>query len=452
MSSKKHYVSVAESILRIKYPNFDPKNQSPEEKGLYICAFIEQVSYDNLAEVEKYLEYLNLDEVHSKGYSVLQYCKSVAMTRLLLENGANLFFINKNDGLPIEHSYSVYIFKYLLMKMREVDPNSVADLNDRLDRTGMSFFHTMIAFRTHKVVEWLIEDECHAKELGFSTPNLFEYADDDDLDTMQTAIMTQSSEKIISAIYPKIPKNHNYDDLTWLMLCIINKCYDGVTFFGKNLKDIEQYYGPYSVTALMFAATMVDIESCKLLLNLGADPNKKCGKNIHSVASSVLLADKLKFSVNEKLTLLELLKERGANFRETFDDGNILLSLSIEEEPEIFEFFASQADPSSFSFKSKEGLQLIHLACKKNKNLKNIMILFKYAPKETLDVNTFSAFEFEKMTPLAFAARNGDRDTCLFLLNSGANPDIKCGAGYKASHFAKSAGHNKLADELKGRE
>lgn len=166
-------------------------------------------------------------------------------------------------------------------------------------------------------------------------------------------------------------------------------------------------------------------------------------KHCCSTASAIVTA-KVQGESVKKLAFLSLINEKGATLNETFGNGDTLLSLSLDNSPELFDFVLAHTKPGQLNALIR-GDQLIHLVskCRSPEPLK---FLLKVAHQNNIDVNALSISG--SMSPLCYAAHFGNRDNCMLLLGAGANPDLMCD-GKTASKFAKRANFYDLAAELK---
>lgn len=438
------YSGVYDSMLLTLNPRFNPKNPSPKEKELYVSAFLDWVKYDDLGRVPRYLETLSANERDADGNSALHYCKSLAMLDLLLSHGADVLAKNKKNVQPIVTSRSLEILRKFLEVMRSADPAAVPDLNDPSSNSGVTFFQILIEIKSFELVEWLLEDEKNAQELGLSPPKPFHFVNDN-FDTMKMAIKADAPQKILKIIHDNLPKDYKMDDFQLFLTAGVFGGRDGIIFFAGKIQDFDQEFSDNKVTVFSCAASFLNIESCKALLEIGANPNKKCGNNCCSAASALIICSKKGGdNVEKALEILKLMSEHGATFSEFFQDGRNLLRMAVDSDAKIFEIIASKTH-SSYFLLPYEGDKLIHLASKKT-TADFLKVLFKYSPPGSIYVNEKSQ-TYREETPIAAAASKGSRECCMFLLQNGANPDIEVKKN-TASQVARCYGNEALADEL----
>lgn len=437
------YSGTYDALLLTLNPKFDPRRPSPKEKELYVSAYHDWVKFDDLERVPRYLETLSVDERDSRGNTALHFCKSVAMLDLLLARGADVFAKNCAVVPPIAFCSSLEVFKKLLEKMRSIDSAGTPDLNDKIASSGLTFFQLLVGAKSFDVIQWLLEDG-NAQTLGLSTPQLY-YFVSANLDTMRIAIQSDAPRSLLKAIHDSLPGDYAFDDFQLLCISAVYGGSDGIKFFAEKTPDVNREFSDGKVTAIMISTSFLNVDATKTLLELGANPNKVCGKGCCSAALGMIIdSKKNRGNVPKVLALLELLAEHGATFSERFKDGNNLLSSAVDADHRIFDFVASKAPTSAFCI-CVSGRKLIHLAAKQ-KSSEPLKALFKYS-NVNFKVNEMDLSN-SRETPLFIAAKSGSRECCVFLLENGANPDIKVD-GISGSDIARRLGHNALADELR---
>ena len=413
-------------------PNFDPRRCFPQERAMYVAAFREWVRLDDIENVTKCLETVNPNEHPADGTPALHYCKSLAMLDLLLAHGADVFLRDCEHCLPIASSKSVEIFKRLAEVMTATDPNSIPSLNAPMSEIGATFFQALIQCQSFELIEWLIGGN------WIETPQLFSRLDNN-YDTMNLAIIYRATTSVLAAIHGALPADYEFDAMGLLSLAARLGNGEAVRYFARFVKDIDQELGKDRVTVLMQAARKMNFSACEALLELGADPNRFCGNGCCSSLTSVLIFEGER---DVKLRLLQLFASKGANFDQSFPDGNNLLSYAaVCAGAECFEFIAARVPSGAFDV-CYDGKKLIHLVTM-TKSVPMMLALFQYAPH--VNVNEYDAQGF---TALGTAACKNAVELCRFLVGKGANADL-LNAGSKPSKLARMRGFDQLAGELR---
>ena len=446
--SETRFSGAYDAALLCLNPNFDPKNMSPREREIYVSAFIEQVKFDNLNRVPKYLETLSGNECDENANSALHFCVSLDMMELLLEHGANVMAPNKVNVLPIAFSRSLNIFKRFIDEMRKLNV-PIPLLDAPMASSGLSFFQLLISAKCFEVVEWLVKGE-GAKDIGQPVPQLF-YVVNTQMDTMKIAIQSDAPQWLLTDIYAILPDSYRTtnENFKLFILATVMGGADGVKFFAPLVPAIDGEFGDGRATPLQCAAAYLNVESAKSLLELGANPNKLCGKGCCSVASFAL---KTKGSGEKRVAFLQMIAEHGAHFEEILSDGNNLMSLTLNQreiDVKALGFLASRAPAAAFSIIYDKDT-LAHLAIRKSLSQEPLKIILKYAPRGSIKLDAANENEYF-WPPLCQAAEKGWTESCRLLLAYGANPDGK-NLGIKASMNAYSAKHYELARELESLE
>ncbi len=357
------------------------------------------------------------------------------MFDFLLSRGADVLARNKVNVLPIAFSSSVEIFQKFVQVMRAEDPNSVPRLNAPMSSTGLTLFQLLVVSKAFSVVEWLMQ-------AGFcgEMPQLYNFADPHN-DTLKLAIMAGAPETILAPLHAALPADYSFDAFKLLLLACAYGKGEGVRYFAQFVANFEEEFGDERITLLFAATSNLNYSSAEALLDLGANPNRLCGKKCCSVVSSTFSA---KGSNEQKLSMLTLLAARGATFQESFKGGHNLLSLALTESlgAELFEFLASKVAPETLKA-SARGEKLIHLAAAKKSDI-FLKILFKLAPHSPDEVNERNS---QGLAPLHIAASANCRDACMFLLSNGADPNLKTKFDDRPSQRAR--GFPELANELR---
>ena len=444
--SETRFTGVYDAVLLSLNHNFNPRNMSPKERSIYISAFIECVKTNNLERVPRYLEALNVNECEESTNNALHYCNSLAMMELLLARGANVMAVNKLNVLPIAFSRSVDIFKRFVDEMRKLNA-PIPLLNAPMASSGLTFFQLLISAKSFELVEWLVKGE-GAKYVDQPVPELIHVVSAQ-LDTMKIAIQSDAPQWFLADIYAALPDSYRAtnDNFKMFILATILGGAEGVKFFAPLIPatGIDGEFSENRVTALQSAVAYFNLETAKVLIELGSNPNKICGKGCCSVAAAALRA---KGSSEKRVAFLQMLSDNGAHFSEVLSDGNNLMSLALNQREidcKALEFLASRAPAEAFTF-FHDNDTLAHLAIRKSSSQEPLKIILKYAPRGSIQLDAVNGSK-HLFPPLCMAAENGWTESCRLLLAHGADPDGEI-LGIKASTKAYSAKHYELAKEL----
>jgi ankyrin repeat protein len=176
-----------------------------------------------------------------------------------------------------------------------------------------------------------------------------------------------------------------------------------------------------SVTALWLAVP--DFQKTVLLLNAGANPQIS-GKGGYTPIVKLALTP-------ESAPLMKLFIEKGAILKKSAPNNSLMYNAALTNDTAMLGICIraglSLNDTTSFNDRPL-------IACLYSKRYNNLKMLVEAGADVNLD-GTMMVIK-NNYTPLMLAALSGDRQSVIFLLNHGANPNKKSPLGMTALMFA----------------
>eukprot|EP01118_Nematostelium_gracile_P004583 TRINITY_DN1537_c0_g1_i1.p1 TRINITY_DN1537_c0_g1~~TRINITY_DN1537_c0_g1_i1.p1 ORF type:complete len:302 (+),score=75.70 TRINITY_DN1537_c0_g1_i1:84-989(+) len=202
-----------------------------------------------------------------------------------------------------------------------------------------------------------------------------------------------------------------------------------LVIFGASL-NIQ---GKDGTTALLFACTLRDGSSIKILVDQGADLNLAGGKENHTPLTLACWM--------EDALLAEMLLNRGANVNWPGNHGLTPLYIAAERgSVEMVDLLLSNGADVNTPTSTTHTSYPIHVAVEKR--YKDVLARLLQAKAKITAVRNNGDF------PLFIAAQNGFQNEFCILLEAGADPKQKHPSGLSCKEVAEKNGHTDIVDVI----